>query len=467
LYAGLGLCLVGLPLLTWVLVGLRDSVQGESVLLLYLLAVVVVAVVGGAFPGLLAAFAGFVLANWFLTPPYYTLTVDEPGALTDLVVFVLAAALVSITVEVGARNRASAERNRLQTHMVATLSSAEMRGVSVEQVLEQVRQVYGMRTVTLAPHAAPHEPVVTVGPEAAGGSPSGSPDGAGSSPGTSPALTAPATEALTLFGYGEAVFAEDRVLLRALAGTAGRAWESARLAREAARAEQLAETDKVRSALLTAVGHDLRTPLAGIKTAVSGLRQPDIRWGPGEQDELLGTIEDGTDRLAALVDNLLAMSRIQAGALSVHTGQVDVEEVASRALLTLDAAGVDLDVPQALPPVTADAILLERVVANLVANALRFSPPGERVTITATQPDDEPATVELAVTDHGPGADPQRWDEMFAPFQRLGDTTPGGLGLGLAIARGLTEAMGGTLAPTTTPGGGLTMTVRLPAETSA
>lgn len=457
LYAGLGLCLVGLPLLTWVLVGLRDSVQGESVLLLYLLAVVVVAVVGGALPGLLAAFAGFVLANWFLTPPYYTLTVDEPGALTDLLVFVLAAALVSVTVEVGARNRASAERNRLQTHMVATLSSAEMRGVSVEQVLEQVRRVYGMRTVTLAPHAAAHEPVVTVGPAAPD---SAAPDGAATD--GSPTLTAPATENLTLFGYGEAVFAEDRVLLSALAGTAGRAWESARLAKEAARAEQLAETDKVRSALLTAVGHDLRTPLAGIKAAASGLRQPDVTWGPGEQDELLGTIEDGADRLTELVDNLLAMSRIQAGALSVHTTQVDVDEVASRALLTLDAAGVDLVVPPALPPVTADAILLERVVANLVANALRFSPPGERVTITATHPDDELATLELAVTDHGPGADPQRWEEMFAPFQRLGDTTPGGLGLGLAIARGLTEAMGGTLTPTATPGGGLTMTVRLP-----
>jgi two-component system sensor histidine kinase KdpD len=324
-----------------------------------------------------------------------------------------------------------------------------------------------MRTVTLAPHGAAHQPVVTVGPAATDGSvPEGSvpersvPDG-------SPALTAPATETLTLFGYGEAVFAEDRVLLRALAGTAGRAWESARLAREAARAEQLAETDKVRSALLTAVGHDLRTPLAGIKTAASGLRQPDVTWGPGEQDELLGTIEDGADRLAELVDNLLAMSRIQAGALSVHPSDVDVEEVASRALLTLDAAGVDLDLPPALPPVRADAILLERVVANLVANALRFSPPGERVTITAAQPDDEPGTLELAVTDHGPGADPQRWDEMFAPFQRLGDTTPGGLGLGLAIARGLTEAMGGTLTPTATPGGGLTMTVRLPAVASA
>jgi two-component system sensor histidine kinase KdpD len=441
------MCVVGLPLLTWVMVGLRQSVPDESVLLVYMLVVVVVAVVGGALPGLLAALAGFVLTNWFLTPPYHTLTVDEPGALTDLVVFVLAAALVSVTVEVGARNRANAERNRLQTHMVATLSSAEMQGVSVDRLLGQVRQLYGMSRVTLAPHAAPQEPVASVGP-------------ASDEP---PVLSAPATDRLTLFGYGAPVFAEDRVLLRALAGTAGRAWETARLAQEAARAEQLAETDRVRSALLTAVGHDLRTPLAGIKTAASGLRQPDVTWGQGEQDELLGTIEDGADRLAALVDNLLAMSRIQAGALSVHTTPVDVEEVASRAVVVQGARTVDLDMPEALPPVSADEGLLERVIANLVDNAVRFSPPGQRVAVTAVHTNGASPLVEVAVADHGPGADPAQWDDMFAPFQRLGDTTPGGLGLGLAIARGLTEAMGGTLTPTTTTGGGLTMTVRLPA----
>jgi K+-sensing histidine kinase KdpD len=331
--------------------------------------------------------------------------------------------------------------------MVATLSSAEMQGVSVDQLLQHVRRLYGMRTVTLAPNGSPDEPVVSVGP----------------APAESPVLSAPATDSLSLFGYGAPVFAEDRVLLRALAGTAGRAWESARLAQEAARAEQLAETDRVRSALLTAVGHDLRTPLAGIKTAASGLRQQDVTWGPGEQDELLGTIEDGADRLAALVDNLLAMSRIQAGALSVHIAVVDVEEVASRALLALGARGVDLDMPEALPPVTADAGLLERVIANLVDNAVRFSPPGQRVVVTAAHVNGAAPTVELTVADHGPGAEPRQWDEMFAPFQRLGDTTAGGLGLGLAIARGLTEAMGGTLTPTATAGGGLTMTVRLAA----
>jgi two-component system sensor histidine kinase KdpD len=448
LFTGLGLCIAGLPLLTLVMVDLRANARGESVLLIYLLAVVVVAVVGGIAPGLLAAVGGFLLANWFLTPPFHTFTVGEPGALTDLLVFVLAAAIVSVTVEVGARNRAKAERNRLQTLMVANLSSAEMKGVSVERVLDQVRGLYNLRTVALAPRADRQHPLVSVGPP---------PDG-------SPVLAVPASDTLTLLGYGRPAFAADRVLLRALAGTSGRAWETARLAEEAARAEQLAQTDRVRSALLTAVGHDLRTPLAGIKTAASGLRQTNMAWAPGEQEELLATIEDGADRLAALVDNLLAMSRIQAGALSVHTQPVDVEEVVSRALLGRDANRVVLDVPDGLPPVMADGGLLERVVANLVDNAVRYTPEGRQVTITAgLQPGTAPAATEIRVADLGPGADPKTWEEMFVPFQRLGDNTPGGVGLGLAIARGFTQAMGGTLRPSTTPGGGLTMTIRLPA----
>lgn len=447
LLIGLGLCLVGLPLLTWVMVGLRGSGTGESVLLIYLLAVVVIAVVGGMLPGLLAAVGGFLLANWFLTPPFHTFTVGEPAALADLVVFVLAAAIVSVTVEVGARNRAKAERNRLQTHMVANLSSAEMQGVSVERVLDQVRQLYSMSTVVLAPHTDVRRPVASVGPTPHGW----------------PVLSIPASDSLSLLGYGRPVFAEDRVLLQALAGTAGRAWETARLAEEASRAEQLAQTDRVRSALLTAVGHDLRTPLAGIKTAASGLRQPDVAWEPGEQDELLATIEDGADRLAALVDNLLAMSRLQAGALSVHAHPVDVEEVASRALIGHDTHCVVLDIAKGLPPVMADGGLLERVLANLVDNALRYTPEGGQVTVAALLAPD-PAVVEIRVSDQGPGADPTSWDEMFVPFQRLGDNTPGGVGLGLAIVRGFTEAMSGTVRPSATPGGGLTMTLLLPAS---
>jgi K+-sensing histidine kinase KdpD len=447
LLTGFGLCLAGLPLLTWVMVGMRSSTSRESALLIYLLAVVVVAVVGGILPGLLAAVEGFLLVNWFLTPPYNTLTVAQPTALTDLVVFVLAAAIVSVTVEVGARNRAKAERNRLQTHMVASLTSAEISGVSVEDILEQIRRLYGMSTVSLAAADSSGEPVAVIGERPHG----------------SPVLTVAASDTLTLFGYGNPVFAEDRVLLQALAATAGRAWETARLAQEAARAEQLAQTDKVRAALLTAVGHDLRTPLAGIKAAASGLRQTDLTWAPGEQQELVATIEAGADRLAALVDNLLAMSRLQAGALSVHLDPVDIEEVVSRALLALGANSVVVDVPPDLPSVVADAGLLERVLANLVDNATRFSPPGEAVTVKARLAnagiDD---VVRIDVVDHGTGVDPQRWNDMFLPFQRLGDATPGGIGLGLAIARGLADAMGGSLTPTSTVGGGLTMSVDLP-----
>ena len=253
-------------------------------------------------------------------------------------------------------------------------------------------------------------------------------------------------------------------MLRALAGAAGRAWETQRLAREAARAEQLAETDRVRSALLAAVGHDLRTPIAGIKTAVSGLRQADVTWQPEEEDELLETIEESADRLASLVDNLLAMSRIQAGALSVQLQPVSIDEVVSRALISLKATAVELDIPEDLPPVLGDEVLLERVIANLVDNARRFTPPDGAVRITAreaTPGAGRRQVVQVRVIDHGPGIPAEHWDEMFRPFQRLGDRTPGGTGLGLAIVRGLTEAMQGSVTPSATPGGGLTMQLDL------
>lgn len=349
---GLVLCLVGLPLLTWVTVTSGLPGRRESVLLFYLSAVVVIAVAGGLLPGFVAALGGFLAANWFHTPPYATLAVGQPEAVVDLVVFVLVAGVVSVVVEIGARDRARAERNRLES------------------------------------------------------------------------------------------------------------------VRSAARAEQLAETDRVRSALLTAVSHDLRTPIAGIKAAVSGLRQGDVDWEPEEESELLANIEQSADGLARLVDNLLAMSRIQAGAVSVRLGVVSVDEVVSRALLGWAGVPVHLSIPEDLPPVLADSGLLERVIANLLANARRFTPPDMSVevgAVVATFPAGSPS-VQVRVIDHGPGAGPEHWDDMFAPFQRLGDTTPGGVGLGLAIARGLTAAMGGTVTPEHTPGGGLTMCVELPAR---
>ncbi|MFG1603430.1 DUF4118 domain-containing protein [Actinoplanes sp. NPDC049265] len=225
-------------------------------------------------------------------------------------------------------------------------------------------------------------------------------------------------------------------------------------AARAAEAARLAETDRLRSALLGAVGHDLRTPLAGIKAAVSSLRQPDVTFSDEDRGELLATVEESADRLAGVVDNLLAVSRLQAGALAADVRPVAVDGVVAQVVLD-DGGPVLVDVPDDLPPALADAGLLERVLANLVANARAAGGP---VTVRGRAAG---GRITLAVEDHGPGIRPERLEAAFAPFQRLDDHTGGGLGLGLAIARGFTEAQGGTLAATRTEGGGLTMTIVL------
>jgi two-component system sensor histidine kinase KdpD len=217
----------------------------------------------------------------------------------------------------------------------------------------------------------------------------------------------------------------------------------------------------MRTALLAAVGHDLRTPLASAKAAVTSLRSDDIEWSMQDRNELLLTADESLDRLARLVDNLLDMSRLQAGALSVVSRSVALDEVVPLALDDLGPAGqsVAVDVPDDLPEVLADPGLLERVIANLVGNAVRYSPSGTMPLVTGSSLGDR---VELRVIDRGPGIPPAELDRVFAPFQRLGDTdNTTGVGLGLALSRGLTEAMGGTLAPEETPGGGLTMVVSL------
>jgi two-component system sensor histidine kinase KdpD len=261
--------------------------------------------------------------------------------------------------------------------------------------------------------------------------------------------------------WGPDLIGEDRRTLARLAAAAARTLEAQRLADQAARARDLAEVDRVRSALLAAVGHDLRTPLAGVKAAVSSLREPGLDLPPDARAELLATIEESTDRLDALVENLLSMSRLQAGMLSVRLEPVALDAVVAQALLHQpDGAGrVELDVPDELPLVHTDAGLLERVLANLIANACTAGPPQQPVRIHAAVTD---GNVRLRVIDHGPGVPAADRERIFAPFQRLHDRGHGGLGLGLAIARGFTEAIGATLIPQDTPGGGLTMTVTLP-----
>lgn len=445
---GLALAVVGLPLLTALLVALQDRIALATVLLLYLLAVVLVSVVGGLWPALFAAVASFLLANWYLTPPFHTLVVERRDSLIALLVFVVVALLVSVTVDLAARRRVAVVRAQVEAQVLGRFTAQPVDRPSPEAILEQVRDVFGLSSVALC-------------------APTGTTDGGpgavlaqvGDRPSGPPTVSLPAGEHLLLVAHGRELLAEDRRLMSSLAAAAARAYENRELGDRAARAEQLAEVDRLRAALLAAVSHDLRTPLAGIKAAVSSLRQQDVEWSEQERDELLRTVEDSADRLDHLIANLLAMSRLQAGALSLRVEPVALDEVVARALLDVPSDVVELDVADDLPLVRADAGLLERVVANLVANACRFSPDGVAVRVGAERLD---GRILLHVVDHGPGVPQQDWATMMEPFQRLGDRSgDGGSGLGLAIADGFTRAMGGRLVPSTTAGGGLTMTVEL------
>jgi two-component system sensor histidine kinase KdpD len=245
------------------------------------------------------------------------------------------------------------------------------------------------------------------------------------------------------------------------------ALEQQRLAAEAEAARPIAEADRMRTALLTAVSHDLRTPLASAKAAVTSLRSPDVTWTAEDREELLATADESLDKLTRLVGNLLDMSRLQAGAMSVFCHPADLEEVVAAALDQLGPASreVIVDIPETLPEVRVDPAILERVIVNLTGNALRYSPPGKPPLLGASALGDR---VELRVVDRGPGIPAGDRDRVFVPFQRLGDTdNTSGVGLGLALSRGLTEVMGGTLDPDETPGGGLTMIISLPAAGTA
>lgn len=446
--AGLALAVFGLPVCTVVLTSLRSTLSLPSDLLIYLLVVVLIAVVGGVLPAVLGALAASLLVNYWFTPPFHSFTIAQRDHVLALIVFLVVAVTVSVAVDLAARLRSQSARSSAEAATLSRLASGAPAEQSLSGVLEQVRTTFGMASVALLQRAATGTwlPVHVVGLEhnwSKGGA----------------EIIQEAGPDLRLAGSGPAVFAEDRRVLQAYAAAAARALETQQLAEQAARARELAAVDRLRAALLAAVGHDLRTPLSGIKAAVSSLRQDDVDWSPEESAELLATIEESADQLDDLVANLLDTSRLRAGVLSVELRSVALDEVVSAVLLRLASGRVEASVSDALPLVQADPGLLERALANLVANALHFSPAGWPVRITATAEGD---AVLLAITDHGPGVAAADRDAMFAPFQRLGDRGGGGVGLGLAIPRGFTEAMGGTLAPSDTPGGGLTMTLALP-----
>jgi len=450
LASGLLLALVGLPLATAALTSLRGQVDLPSVLLLYLLLVVVVAVVGGFLPAAVAAVAAFLLANWYFTPPFHRFQIAKQSDLLALVVFIAVAGVVSALVDLAARRTAEATRARAEAEALARLGGTLLHDPDpLPELVEQLRVTFGLQSVTLLRRDRQGWRVEAVAGDAAPIRPEYASDAVELDPQTTLALT------------GRRLAGDDRRVLKAFTDQLAVALESRRLSRAAADAALLAEANQLRTALLAAVSHDLRTPLASIKTAVTGLLQDDVTLPPEAAAELLATIDQQTDRLDALVGNLLDMSRLQTGALSLHTRPIGVDEVVPAALASLAdrGRGVQVDVPETLPRIHADPGLLERAVANVVANALAWSPPDQPVQVTAARHGDQ---VELQVVDHGPGVPAGDHGRLFQPFQRLGDAASGGVGLGLAVARGFLDAMHGQIVPEDTPGGGLTMRIGLP-----
>jgi two-component system sensor histidine kinase KdpD len=231
----------------------------------------------------------------------------------------------------------------------------------------------------------------------------------------------------------------------------------------AGQAARVAEADRARAALLAAVSHDLRTPLAAAKAAVSGLRASDARLTADDRADLLAAAEESLDRLAHIAANLLDVSRLQAGARAVFPRPANVGEIVAAALeaLSPQPKPVLADIPSGLPEVMADPAIAERVIVNLAGNALCYSPAAPPPLLTARTAGNR---VELRVVDHGPGIPAADWKRVFQPFCRLGALgNSTGVGLGLAVARGLAETMGGTVEPEDTPGGGITMVLTLPA----
>ncbi len=431
--------------------------------LLFMSLVVACSLIGGIAPAVATALFSAILLNYFFTPPLHTFTIAEGENVVGLALYVIVAITVALVVDKAARRTAEAARARAEADALAALSQGLLRtGDDIVTLLANAREVFAMKGAALVLDTGSGQITTHQVGEI---SEQGSPD----------RVEVPVTEQVTLLLCGRPPGAEDRRLLTAYAAHAAVILERQAAADQSIRTRQLAEGNQTRTALLAAVSHDLRSPLSAIKAAVSSLRHSDVEWSTEDEAALLATIEESSDRLDALIGNLLDMSRIQAGAVSTHVERVDVTDAVVSALRFLpDRQRIRIEDPDTAHSVAADPGLLDRVLANVLENALKYTADQAAddcaVTVAASRwvGDEGRSWVSIRVIDRGRGVQPDARSRIFAPFQRLGDV-PGidGVGLGLAVARGLTEAMGGTVSAEDTPGGGLTMVIDLPADPPA
>lgn len=432
------------PLLSALLYTFRSDESITSDVLAFQLLVVVVALVGGIWPALFAAILSGLTLDFLFVAPTFTVSIAHPLHALALALYVVIAILVSYIVDQAARRTRRAERAAAESELLATIAGSVLRGESaVPALITRTREAFGVAGVRLVD--ADGEVIQTDGEPVRGGE-----------------VTTLAVGDAVLELHGPAPDASARRLLEVIVAQLAAALEHTDLSATAREVDALAATDQVRTALLSAVSHDLRRPLAAAVAAIGGLRAAGAHLSPADRSELLETAEESLATLSALVTDLLDVSRVEAGVLAVALAPVDA---AGAVLAALDELGlgpdrVELALDGQLPALAADPVLLQRVIVNVLANAARHSPTDARVRVATSSLGER---AEIRIVDRGAGVPVERRDDMFAPFQRLGDTdNTVGLGLGLALSRGFTEGMGGTLTAEDTPGGGLTMVVSLP-----
>jgi two-component system sensor histidine kinase KdpD len=433
------------------------GIGGESAL--FFIGVLIVALLGGVAPAALSALLSGLLLNYFLTVPRYTFTIAEPdSAVTEFVLLAVAVAVAALVDRAANRTREARSASQ-EAELLSLFAGSVLRGADLETLLERVRETYSQRAVSLLRERDGKAELVAC----VGNDPCLNVD-------TADAAIEVGDDEFWMLMAGKKLAARDRRVLTAVAKQAAGLVKQRELAGEASRAEAIAQADELRRALLSAVSHDLRTPLAAAKAAVSSLRTDDVGFSPDDTAELLATVEESIDQLTALVGNLLDSSRLAAGVVRPELRRVYLEEVVQRALVSISKGatgygrgGIDrVKVEVNDEVVMADAGLLERVLANLIDNALRYAPDSV-VRVNAGRVGER---VIIDVIDEGPGIPRGTEEQLFAPFQRPGDRdNTSGVGLGLSVARGFVEAMGGTIQATDTPGGGLTIEIELAAAT--
>lgn len=480
------IAVLGTAALAALLLPLHDRISEANLVLAFLLPVVAAAAAGGLWPGVAAAFLGVIAVDVGFLPPRGYLHLSESQDYVALAVYLVVAVTISYLVSARERRRLQAARRERESRTLYELSTSLVTRGSLDDALRSmvrtVRALFNLRGCAIVlPRDGGMRLAASDGDipadlratwEASGGDPVLVRGSGSRTLAAGEALVVPLRGAdepvgaliVVAGGPGELAFGQaERRVLETFANQAALAVEQGQLEEQQRRARTLEETDRLRTALLNSVSHDLRTPLAAIKASVSSLLAADVDWDEPQRREFLTTIDAQVDRLTRLVHNLLDMSRIESGGLEPRLTATSVADVLGpvvRHIRTVSAQRVDVDVPDTLPPVLADPVRLEQVLSNLLDNAGRYAPDSP-VTVTAKAVGEQ---VEIRVVDHGPGVPPQERERVFGQFYRLkgGGRQPEGTGMGLAICRGILGALGGTIHLETTPGGGTTAVVTLP-----